>query len=141
MFLIFYISSVEGQNPGQTLANLDTGTALATIPSFYAQAIYGNVPGAQLDRASGNILLPCDTQLNVSFIFGYVYSACCALPKLIVSIHPCLYSGVEIPIHPIDTVQAASDGQGGVICLAGFPVSDPDPNEPGKLRPALILIE
>lgn len=33
-------------------------------------------------------------------------------------------SGVEYPVHPIDTIAATSDGAGGVICFSGFPFSD-----------------
>lgn len=94
--------SVRNQSEGQTLANLDTGTSLSQIPQTYAAAIYGDVPGAQLYSSSGIYVLPCDTKINVSFVFG----------------------GVEYPVHPIDTIAATSDGAGGVICFSGFPFSD-----------------
>ena len=66
-------SSVRNQTEGQTLANLDTGTSLSQIPQTYAAAIYGDVPGAQLYSSSGIYVLPCDTKINVSFVFGYVF--------------------------------------------------------------------
>ncbi|PAV20460.1 NADP+-dependent D-mannitol dehydrogenase [Pyrrhoderma noxium] len=94
--------SITNQTSGQTLANLDTGTSLSQIPQSYAAAIYGNVPGAQLYASSGIYVIPCDTKINVSFVFG----------------------GIEYPVHPIDTVTATSDGLGGVICFSGFPFSD-----------------
>lgn len=49
-------------------------------------------------------------------------------------IYSYLGSGVEIPIHPIDTVQAVSDGNGGVICVAGFDVSTTNPGVAGELQ-------
>lgn len=87
-----------GQSSDQTLSNLDTGTSLSQIPSDYAQAIYGAVPGAQLVESSGLYILPCDTKLNVSFVFA----------------------GVEYPVHPIDTVSATTDDTGAVLCFSGF---------------------
>ncbi|TDL24668.1 acid protease [Rickenella mellea] len=93
--------SVTGQGPTQTLANLDTGTSLALIPQFYADAIYSGVPGAQLDPSTGLYIVPCDTKIDLSFVF----------------------SGVAYPVHPIDTVQAATSTRGTVICFGGFQVS------------------
>ena len=63
-------SSTTGQSSSQTLANIDSGTTLAQIPTFYAEAIFADVPDAQEDQ--GTIIVPCDTILNVSFIFGRV---------------------------------------------------------------------
>ena len=92
-------SDVSGQSSGQTLANLDTGTSLAQIPREYADVIYGSIPGAQILRSSGIYIVPCDTKVNLSFIF----------------------SGVEYPVHPIDTVAATIDDSGtSVICYSGF---------------------
>ncbi|EJD05356.1 acid protease [Fomitiporia mediterranea MF3/22] len=87
-----------GQTSSQTLVNLDTGTSLGQIPQEYAQVIYGSVPGSQIVRSSGVYILPCNTKLNVSFIF----------------------SGSEYPVHPIDTVAATTDDAGGVLCYSGF---------------------
>lgn len=93
------LSEVDGQTSGQTLTNLDTGTSLAQIPREYADVIYGSVPGSQLVRSSGVYIVPCDTKLNLSFVF----------------------SGVEYPVHPIDTVAATTDDSGSsVICYSGF---------------------
>lgn len=63
-------SGVAGQTSGQTLANLDTGTSLSQIPQAYVDAIYGQVPGAQFFPSQGVYVLPCDTNINVSFVFG-----------------------------------------------------------------------
>ncbi|KAH8110150.1 hypothetical protein DFH11DRAFT_810620 [Phellopilus nigrolimitatus] len=55
---------------------LDTGTTLGVLSQTYAEAICGTVPAYQI---------PCDTRLNVSFVFG----------------------DMEYPVHPIDSVIAA----------------------------------
>ncbi|KAL5521820.1 hypothetical protein ACEPAF_2568 [Sanghuangporus sanghuang] len=93
---------VSGQTTGQTLANLDTGTSLAQIPQDYAEVMYGSVPGAQFVRSSGIYILPCSTNLNVSFVF----------------------SGIEYPVHPIDTVAATRDDSGNVVCYSGFAIGE-----------------
>lgn len=72
LILVHPNSSIKSQNSGQTLANLDTGTTLAQIPIDYARAIYGDLTFLKFNEKTGNIIVPCDTQLNVSFIFGYV---------------------------------------------------------------------
>ena len=102
LLTIFAFSEVPGQTVGQTLVNLDTGTSLAQIPQSYAEVIYGAVPGAQFVRSSGIYILPCDTRLNVSFVFG----------------------GIEYPVHPIDTVTATTDFNGGVVCFSGFTIGE-----------------
>ncbi|TDL18821.1 acid protease [Rickenella mellea] len=93
--------NVTNQGPTQTLALLDTGTNLARIPSLYANAIYSAVPGAQFDPSLGVYNLPCDTRIDLSFVFG----------------------GLAYPVHPIDTVQALPDSKGKVNCFSGFWVS------------------
>lgn len=65
-----------------------------------AQAIYGDVPGAELvnDASLGQIwTLPCDYEINISFKFG----------------------GKDIPIHPLDTSLDlnATDDNGDKVCL------------------------
>lgn len=94
-------SGVAGQTSGQTLANLDTGTSLAQIPQAYVDAIYSTIPGAQFVASQGVYLVPCNANINVSFVFG----------------------GVEYPIHPIDTVTATLDTNNDVACFSGFPSS------------------
>ena len=97
-------SDVRGQGSGQTLANLDTGTSLSQIPQSYGDAIYGSIPGAEFDETQGIYTVPCSAEISLSFIFN----------------------GIEYPIHPIDTVAAQSDGEGGVVCFSGFPVGSDD---------------
>ncbi len=63
-------SGVAGQTSGQTLANLDTGTSLAQIPQAYVDAIYSTIPGAQFVASQGVYLVPCNANINVSFVFG-----------------------------------------------------------------------
>ncbi|TDL13727.1 acid protease [Rickenella mellea] len=95
--------NVTGQGPTQTLANLDTGTSLALIPKFYADAIYSDVPGAQFNTALNVYIVPCDTKIDLSFVFG----------------------GIAYPMHPADTVQATQNptAKGTVACFGGFQVS------------------
>ncbi|TDL20611.1 acid protease [Rickenella mellea] len=95
--------NVTGQGPTQTLANLDTGTSLALIPKFYADAIYSGVPGAQFNPALNVYVVPCNTKIDLSFVFG----------------------GIAYPMHPVDTVQATQNptAKGTVACFGGFQVS------------------
>ncbi|KDQ59377.1 hypothetical protein JAAARDRAFT_34102 [Jaapia argillacea MUCL 33604] len=55
---------------GQTIALLDSGTSFALAPRFYADAIFKDVPGAVFNTAHSMYTVPCDTKVNVSFIFG-----------------------------------------------------------------------
>jgi len=99
--------SVPGQQTGQTLANLDTGTSLAEIPQAYVDAIYKSAPGSQFFASQGVYILPCDTQINVSVVFA----------------------GVEYPVHPIDTVVATLDDNNQITCFSGFTTSSGDTSE------------
>ncbi|CDO77320.1 hypothetical protein BN946_scf184775.g10 [Trametes cinnabarina] len=71
-----------------------------------AASIYGRVPGAKLTTVTGipgNMwTLPCTTELNVTFVF----------------------SGMQYPIHPLDTVTNAfygpPDDQGNPTCIGAF---------------------
>ncbi|KDQ57375.1 hypothetical protein JAAARDRAFT_194518 [Jaapia argillacea MUCL 33604] len=87
---------------GQTIALLDSGTSLALVPHFYANAIFKDVPGAVFNTAQQTYTVPCDTKVNVSFIFGnYVY-----------------------PVNPIDIVTVSTDTSGGPTCSGSFFVTD-----------------
>lgn len=59
-------------NKTRILANIDSGTSLATLNQFYWNAIYKDVPGLQFVQNISSYILPCETKLNVSFIFRYV---------------------------------------------------------------------
>ncbi|TDL18837.1 acid protease [Rickenella mellea] len=91
--------NMTGQGPTQTLAYLDTGTSLAVIPRVYADAIYSSVPGAFFFAAQNAYVVPCDTKIDLSFVFG----------------------GVAYPVHPIDTVNAFANGT-APVCFGAFTV-------------------
>ncbi|TDL21727.1 acid protease [Rickenella mellea] len=94
--------NISGQGPTQTVANFDTGGTQSLVPQFYADAIYSNVPGAEFDSSQGVYIVPCNTKIDVSFLF----------------------SGIAYPVHPIDTVQAQLDPTTGMaVCFGGFLVA------------------
>ncbi|TDL22932.1 acid protease [Rickenella mellea] len=90
--------NVPGQLPTQLVTLLDTGGPFAIVPKMYLDAIYGNVPGGQFVEALGQYVIPCDTVIDVSFVFG----------------------GVAYPIHPLDSVVGMIDPQLGIYCVSGF---------------------
>lgn len=77
-------SIVPSAPNGQLVAVLDTGFTLTQVPRYVSDAIYGRVPGAVYDTKNQYWTVPCDSLINVSFEFG----------------------GVQIPIHPLDTVMS-----------------------------------
>lgn len=79
------------------------GTVAAQAPRKFGDAMYSSVPGAVFDESS-SYTLPCDTQLNISMVFGrYVY-----------------------PIHPIDVVTTGdvNSTTGHVVCNGAFTYTD-----------------
>ena len=93
------------------------------MPQFYLDAIYASVPGAEL---SGDLyIVPCDTNIALSFIFGYVEAF---LIDASASSWLGPSSGVAYPVHPIDTVIAVPSRSGGIICASGFSASGGDPD-------------
>lgn len=75
--------------------------------SSVAEAIYGDVPGAELvkDTDLGEVwTIPCDIEINISFKFG----------------------GKDIPIHPLDTSLDlnATDDSGSRVCLGAVSVTE-----------------
>lgn len=78
--------------------------AYCSVFRAMADAFYGRVPGAQYTNVSGVgeiYTLPCETELNITFVFG----------------------GVKIPIHPLDTVTDIldkTDALGNSVCLGAF---------------------
>ncbi|KDQ56686.1 hypothetical protein JAAARDRAFT_194660 [Jaapia argillacea MUCL 33604] len=92
---------------GQTLTLLDTGNSLSQVPTYYANAIYGSIKGANLTDDGWQ--LPCSTKLNVSFVFG----------------------GVTYPVHPLDATYAGDvDDSGAPICYGAFSAVDPPAGSP-----------
>jgi len=85
-------------------AAFDTGFSLPQVPKAIADAFYGRVPGAKFQNLTGVgeiYVVPCEAELNVSFVFG----------------------GVKIPIHPLDTVTDSldkTDALGNPICIGAF---------------------
>lgn len=79
-------SSIPGIQPGKLGAVLDTGYSLPPIPPAAVDAIYGQVPGAvnlssvvpylgpTVASSGSTWSIPCESQLNLSFTFGYVCS-------------------------------------------------------------------
>ncbi|THH26418.1 hypothetical protein EUX98_g7772 [Antrodiella citrinella] len=96
-------SRVKGSG-NQLQAVFDTGFSLPQVPKAIADAFYGRVPGAQfvnLTNVGSVYTLSCETELNVTFVFG----------------------GVKIPIHPLDTVTdslAQTDSLGNTVCVGAF---------------------
>jgi hypothetical protein len=91
-------SIVPSAPDGQLVAVLDTGFTLTQVPRYVSDAIYGRVPGAVYDGKNQFWTVPCDSLINVSFKFG----------------------GVEIPIHPLDTVMSEfsyKDANGNPACV------------------------
>ncbi|KAH9948706.1 aspartic peptidase domain-containing protein [Amylocystis lapponica] len=58
------------QGPNQTVIGLSTGTTCGAAPQFYVDAMYKNVPGANFSKDLQSYILPCDTRLNISMVFG-----------------------------------------------------------------------
>lgn len=113
-------SGVAGQKNGQTLVDIDTGTSLAIMPSGYVEAIYGGVPGAVLDPSSGLYVVPCETVIEVSFVFGYVLPTSRTEYHFSLTWWNQLHRGNEYPVHPIDTVIATLDNNGEIVCTSSF---------------------
>ncbi|KAF8577518.1 acid protease [Ramaria rubella] len=66
-------ASVNGQTISQSgnTAILDTGTTLALVSDDTANAIYGAIPGAQMNQQQGGWVYPSDAQVpTVSFAVG-----------------------------------------------------------------------
>ncbi|KDQ57373.1 hypothetical protein JAAARDRAFT_36005 [Jaapia argillacea MUCL 33604] len=88
---------------GQTIALLDSGTSYALAPRFYADAIFKDVPGAVFNMTQSMYTVPCDTKVNVSFVFGKD----------------------EYPVNPIDIVSVTHvSNSGDLTCSGLFLVAD-----------------
>lgn len=91
-------SIVPSAPDGQLVTVLDTGFTLTQVPRTVSDDIYGRVPGAVFDEKNQYWTVPCDSLIQVSFKFG----------------------GVEIPIHPLDTVMSEfsyKDSNGKTACV------------------------
>lgn len=69
-----------------------------------SDAIYGRVPGANYDAKAGYWTVPCDSLVNLTFVFG----------------------GQEVFIHPLDVVMsefAYKDSNGNSACVGAVSVA------------------
>ncbi|KAH8113072.1 acid protease [Phellopilus nigrolimitatus] len=87
----------------------DTGFTYPQVPRNVADAIYGRVPGAEFVSQSGSPgywRVPCDYELNITFLFG----------------------GVKYPISPLDvtTVETSDSSGKAKTCMATFQQISPD---------------
>lgn len=97
-------SIVPSAPKGQLVGVLDTGFTLTQVPRYVSDAIYGRVPGAVFDVTNQYWTVPCDSLISISFEFG----------------------GVQIPIHPLDTVMSEfnyKNANGTTACVGS--VSSP----------------
>ena len=101
------VSPQAGSDPNQPAYNqsqlhviFDTGYTIPQLPQNVVDAIYGRVPGGQWSPGSPSYWqIPCDYELNVSFVFG----------------------GVQFPVAPLDLNLVAETYDDGtpVSCMAG----------------------
>ncbi|KAI0706826.1 acid protease [Cerioporus squamosus] len=84
----------------------DSGFTFPQVSTNIANQIYGRVPGATFTNVTGGTApmwtLPCETELNITFVFA----------------------NVSYPIHPLDTVTSAlqgpPDANGDPTCVGAF---------------------
>jgi hypothetical protein len=80
------------QSTGKLTAVLDNGFSLPQLPRSMVDAIYAKAKGATFDSKNNIYVVPCDTEINITFTFG----------------------GIAYPVHPLDAVSPAggqiSDG-------------------------------
>jgi hypothetical protein len=91
---------------GQLVTVIDSGFTLPQVPRSVSDAIYGRVQGAIYDTNIQAWTIPCGQLLNISFNFG----------------------GVNIPIHPFDTVNNDfdyTDSNGNPKCIGAVRISSP----------------
>jgi Eukaryotic aspartyl protease len=100
------LDSVVVDTPTNKLITIiDTGFTLPQLPRDVSDAIYGRVQGASYDTTNGWWTIPCDQEVNLTFVFA----------------------GQNYPIHPLDTSSSdisASTSNGAKMCVGtvGYPV-------------------
>ncbi|KAG1882672.1 aspartic peptidase domain-containing protein [Suillus subluteus] len=102
--------------PNNATVVFDTGFTFPQVPSYVAEALYGNVPGAALTSIAGIgeiWALPCDQELNATFLFA----------------------GIEFPIHPLDL----NFDRGNNQCVGAFQPFSYDDTEDGKVMYDMVL--
>ncbi|KAF8306322.1 acid protease [Clavulina sp. PMI_390] len=98
---ISYSSIVSGTSKGEVVTVLDSGFTLPQVPRKVSDAIYGRVQGAEYDSTNGWWVLPCEQELNISFVLG----------------------GQTYPVHPLDAISSDYGGKfsnGTTGCVGTF---------------------
>ncbi|EPS95500.1 hypothetical protein FOMPIDRAFT_1025795 [Fomitopsis schrenkii] len=93
------VSTASGK---KSLAMIDTGTTVGTIPRDVLDFMYKDLPGAKWSEDDSTYQVPCNTKVNISLVF----------------------SGVSYPIHPIDAVIPDIGDDGAVSCYAAWEAQD-----------------
>ncbi|KAJ6581933.1 aspartic peptidase domain-containing protein [Mycena capillaripes] len=92
-------SLVSGTPAGKAVVILDTGTATATIPEEFLDAIFSKIPGAIFNATAGPWTVPCNTTSSVSVKIG----------------------GQDFPIHPLDLSDVIFDAATNrTTCIAAW---------------------
>lgn len=102
--------------PNNATVVFDTGFTFPQVPSYVAEALYGNVSGASLTSVTGIgeiWTLPCDQELNATFLFA----------------------GIEFPIHPLDLNFDYGNNQ----CVGAFQPFSYDDTEDGMVMYDMVL--
>ncbi|KAH9077103.1 acid protease [Lactarius deliciosus] len=89
-------TTVPNAPSNRAVALLDSGTSYSYASPEVSNAIYGNIPGAQLDSQTGLWSVPCNVEIDAAIqINGQVF-----------------------PIHPIDLVPKSTNDPG--TCVGSF---------------------
>ncbi|KAH7885425.1 aspartic peptidase domain-containing protein [Phlebopus sp. FC_14] len=115
-------TQVTGAQSNNATVVFDTGFTLPQVPPYVAEALYSDIPGSVLTNLSGIgeiWVLPCDQEVNATFLFG----------------------GVEFPIHPLDLNFDGFDLQanGEAYCVGAFQPYSFDIVEDGEVLFDMIL--
>ncbi|KAI0254756.1 acid protease [Lactifluus subvellereus] len=93
-------STVLNAPSNRAVALLDSGTSYSYAPSKVCEAIYGNIPGAQLDSQTGLWSVPCNVEIDIALQFN----------------------GQVFPMHPLDVVPKSTTDPGN--CVGSFVPQD-----------------
>jgi len=74
-------STVPTAKSGKLVAVYDSGFTFPQVPPAVSDALYSGIPGAQFISQQGFWAIPCDTEVNLTFVIG----------------------GQNYPVHPFDT--------------------------------------
>ncbi|EIW62831.1 acid protease [Trametes versicolor FP-101664 SS1] len=109
----FNASRIQGVPAGKVAAVLDTGFSFPPLPPPAVDAIYSTIEGAVFDRNQSLWVVPCNSSLSLSFVFG----------------------GQEYFVHPLDLtfpVSGPLDGPGSqnvTVCVNTFQYLTLDPTK------------